>query len=84
MMQTKYVASLSGSILFTHRRQVIALDPSLPWGYETKHAALHKAGDYENAVKAFETMLSKLSDQEICGQGLDIILNLVLILPLSA
>ena len=83
MMQTKYVASLSGSILFAHRRQVIVLDPSSPWGYVTKHTALHKAGDYENAVKAFETMLLKLSGQEICGQGFDIILSLLLILPLS-
>ena len=78
-MQTRYVASLSSYILFTHRRQVIALDPSSPWGYETKHAALHKAGDYEKAIKAFETMLSKLSDREICGEGFDIILNLLLI-----
>ena len=29
-------------------------------------------------------MLSKLSDREICGDGLYIIVNLVLILPLSA
>ena len=83
-MQTRYIVSLSRSMLFTHRRQVIALDPSSPWGYETKHAALHKAGDYENAIKAFETMLSRLSDREIYGEGLDVILNLLLILPLSA
>ena len=83
-MQTKYVVSPSGSILFTHCGQAIALDSSSPWGYETKHAALHKAGDYENAIKAFETMLSKLSDREVYGEGFDIILNLLLILPLSA
>ena len=83
-MQIRYVVSLSSSILFTHRCQVITLDPSSPWGYEMKHAALHEAGDYENAIKAFETMLSKLSDQEMCGEGFDIIVNLVLILPLSA
>ena len=84
MMQTKYVVFQSSSILFIHCRQAIALDSSSPWGYETKHAALHKAGDYKNAIKAFETMLSKLSDREICGDGLYIIVNLVLILPLSA
>ena len=82
-MQTKYAVSLSSSLLFTHCRQVIALDSSSPWGYETKHAALHKAGDYENAIKAFETMLLKLSNQKIC-ESFDIILPLVLILPLSA
>ena len=49
-----------------------------------KHAALHNAGDYENAIKAFETMLSRLSDGEICGEGFDIPLNFLLILPLSA
>ncbi|KAF8555912.1 hypothetical protein OG21DRAFT_784272 [Imleria badia] len=37
------------------------LDPSSPWGYERKHAALHKAGDHENVMNAFETMLSKMS-----------------------
>ena len=25
-----------------------------------KHAALHKAGDYDNAISAFEEMLSKM------------------------
>jgi len=40
---------------------VITLDPSSPWGYEVKHAALHKAGDYDNAVDAFEVMLSKIA-----------------------
>ncbi|KAF8549281.1 TPR-like protein [Imleria badia] len=41
--------------------KVIMLDPLSPWGYERKHAALHKAGDYENAIHAFEAMLSKMS-----------------------
>jgi tetratricopeptide (TPR) repeat protein len=50
------------SILFTHYRQAITLDPSSPWGYEMKHAALHKAGDYDNAVDAFEVMLSKIAE----------------------
>ena len=43
-----------------HHNQAIALDPSSPGGYEMKHAALHKAGDFDNAVDAFETMLSKI------------------------
>ncbi|KAF8417750.1 hypothetical protein L210DRAFT_3580341, partial [Boletus edulis BED1] len=42
--------------------EVIALDPSSPWGYEIKHAALHKGGDYDNATVAFETMLTKLAE----------------------
>ena len=37
------------------------LDPSSPWAYEMKHAALHKAGDYDDAVGAFEAMLSKIA-----------------------
>ena len=48
------------SILLIHHRQVTKLDPSSPWGYELKHAALHKAGDYDNAIRAFEAMLSKI------------------------
>ncbi|KAF8547486.1 hypothetical protein OG21DRAFT_1450227 [Imleria badia] len=40
--------------------QAITLDPSSPWGYEVKHAALHKARDYDNAVDAFKVMLSKI------------------------
>ncbi|KAG8214862.1 hypothetical protein J3R82DRAFT_10029 [Butyriboletus roseoflavus] len=41
--------------------KAIMLDPSSPWGYERKHAALHEAGDYDNAIDAFEAMLSKMS-----------------------
>ncbi|KAF8548773.1 hypothetical protein OG21DRAFT_1489089 [Imleria badia] len=41
--------------------QLIILDPFAPWGYEMKHAALHKAGDYDNAVGVLEAMLSKLA-----------------------
>ncbi|KAF8556431.1 TPR-like protein [Imleria badia] len=41
--------------------QVITLDPSSPSGYEVKHAASHKAGDYDTAVDAFEVMLSKIA-----------------------
>ena len=39
---------------------MIELDPSSPWGYERKHAALHKAGDYDSAISAFQEMLSKM------------------------
>jgi hypothetical protein len=44
----------------THHHQAIALNPLSPWGYEMKHAALHKAGDFDNAVDVLETMLSKI------------------------
>ncbi|KAF8547412.1 hypothetical protein OG21DRAFT_1571975, partial [Imleria badia] len=40
--------------------KVIALDPSSPWGYERKHAALHRAGRYNDAIDTFETMLLKI------------------------
>ncbi|KAF8139679.1 hypothetical protein EV363DRAFT_1310308 [Boletus edulis] len=48
--------------------EVIRLDPSSPWGYERKHAALHRAGRYDDAIAMFETMLvriSQSSDQKI-------------------
>jgi len=61
-MQTRYIIFLSRrSTLSIHYPQAIMLDPSSPWGYKLKHAALHKAGDYDNAVEAFETMLSKIA-----------------------
>lgn len=43
-------------------RQVIALDPSSPLGYETKRVVLHKAGDYDSAVNTLEEMLSKVME----------------------
>ncbi|KAF8551264.1 TPR-like protein [Imleria badia] len=42
-------------------KQAIALDPSSPRGYELKHAALHQAGRYDDAIQVFETMLSKMA-----------------------
>ena len=42
--------------------QAISSDPSSPWGYEIKHAALHGAGRYDDAVQAFEAMLSKMGE----------------------
>ena len=62
------------------RHQAIELDPLSPWGYERKHAALHEAGDYENAINAFEAMLSNMSqssDLEIRGEGFDTVLKFV-------
>ena len=59
---------------------MIELDPLSPWGYEGKHAALHNAGDYENAINAFEMMLLNMlqsSDLEIRGGGVDIILKFI-------
>ena len=56
------------------------LDPSSPWGYERKHAALHKAGRYDDAISAFETMLSKISqspDPGIRGEFIDIVPRII-------
>ena len=81
MTQTRCVLlSHAGWFLLRDHHQVIELDPLSPWGYERKHAALHNAGDYENAINAFEAMLSKVSqssDLEIRGEGVDIMLRLI-------
>jgi hypothetical protein len=56
---------------------VITRDPSSPWGYERKHAALHGAGRFDDAIGTFETMLSKIlqsPDPEIRGEGINVIL----------
>lgn len=56
------------------------LNPLSPWGYKRKCAALHKTGDYENAIISFELMLSKMSqspDPDIRGEGDDIVLMLI-------
>ncbi|KAF8556447.1 hypothetical protein OG21DRAFT_1459308 [Imleria badia] len=42
--------------------EVIIHDPSSPFGYERKHAALRGAGCYDDAIHAFETMLLKMSE----------------------
>ncbi|KAF8128175.1 hypothetical protein EV363DRAFT_1170862 [Boletus edulis] len=42
--------------------EVIGLDPSSPWGYEIKRAALHKGGDYDDAIDALEMMLTKMAE----------------------
>ena len=55
---------------------MIELDSSSPWGYERKHAALHSAGRYEDAIRTFEMMLSKISgssDPEIRGEFIDVV-----------
>ena len=78
-MQTRYITFTSWwSILLTHRHEAITLNPSSPWGYEMKHAALQNAGDYNNASNAFTTMLSKMKqspDPEIRSKSIDIILS---------
>ena len=56
----------------TYHHQVIALDPFSPWGYEMKHAASRKAGDFGNAVDALETMLSTIAqspDPHVCRES---------------
>ena len=67
---------MEGLVLLTHHRQVITLDPLSPWGYERKHAALHRAGRYDDAIATFETMLLKIPqspDPQIRGEYIDII-----------
>ena len=52
--------------------QAIAVDPSSPWGYQTKRTALHGAGHYGDAIQAYETMLSKMAespDPQIRGKS---------------
>ena len=76
-MQTEYIIFASWRpILLTYHHQIITLDPLSPRGYEMKHAALHKAGDFDNAVGALEAMFFKMSqspDPEIRGVSIDII-----------
>ncbi|KAF8550490.1 hypothetical protein OG21DRAFT_1513946 [Imleria badia] len=55
-----YLATGSWKHVLDDANQAITLDPSSPWGYEMKHAALHEAGEYDSAVDAFEVMLSKI------------------------
>ena len=58
---------------------MIALDPFSPWGYEKKHAALHRAGRYGDAIDTFETMLLNISKSpvpEIRGKCISIVLRL--------
>ena len=62
--------------MLTYYLQMITFDPFSPWGYEMKHAALHRAGDFDDAVDALETMLLKISqspDPEIRGECINII-----------
>ena len=57
--------------MLTHHHQAITLDLlESPWGYEMKHATLHKARDFGDVVDAHETMLLKIvqsPDLDICG-----------------
>jgi len=62
-MQTRYIVfhSQKSILLIHHHHQVIALDPTSPWGHEIKHTALHKAGEYDSAIDTLEEMLSKIA-----------------------
>jgi hypothetical protein len=63
------------------------LDPSSPWGYERKHAALHGAERYHDAIGTFEMMLLKISqsaDPDVRGECIDITGVYLLILSLRA
>ncbi|KAF8132461.1 hypothetical protein EV363DRAFT_1295913 [Boletus edulis] len=71
-----YLAKGSWKDALNDADEVINLDPSSPWGYERRHAALHKGRNYDDAIAAFETMLSKMahsSDPEIRRHHLDYI-----------
>ncbi|KAF8127572.1 hypothetical protein EV363DRAFT_1343658 [Boletus edulis] len=57
-----YLATGSCKQALDDANEVIRLDPSSPWGYEIKHAALHKAGEYDDAIDALEVMLSKMAE----------------------
>ncbi|KAF8547863.1 hypothetical protein OG21DRAFT_1449832 [Imleria badia] len=56
-----FVASGLWEDALNDANKVIALDPSSPWGFERKHAALHMEGRYDEAIGTFETMLLKIS-----------------------
>jgi tetratricopeptide (TPR) repeat protein len=43
-------------------RKAIILDPACPWGYERKHAALHGAQRFDEAVDVFVSMLSAIEN----------------------
>ena len=47
-------------VLLIVQSQVIELNPSSYRGYELKHAALHGAQCYDEAVEAFKIMISKM------------------------
>ena len=56
--------------------QLIKLDSSSPSSYERKYTALLRLGHHDDAIVAFGTMLSKMSessDPEIRGEGNHII-----------
>ena len=80
MMQMRCVPfSYSGLISSMQDYQVIALSPWSPWGYERKHAALHGAGRYDDAINTFEVMLLRISQSpnpDIRGGYIDIMLSL--------
>ncbi|KAG1793297.1 uncharacterized protein HD556DRAFT_1443722 [Suillus plorans] len=56
----------SGKILwndaFLDAEKVIELDPSSYFGYQLKHAVLHDAHRYDEAIEAFKIMISKLEN----------------------
>ncbi|KAF8557067.1 TPR-like protein [Imleria badia] len=56
-----YIAKGSWEDALEDANKIITLDPSSPYGYEWKHAALHGARRYDDAICTFETMLLKLS-----------------------
>ncbi|KAF8135599.1 hypothetical protein EV363DRAFT_1321005 [Boletus edulis] len=67
-----WLATRSWKEALDDANQVVTLDLSSPWGYKMKHVVLHEIGDYDNAIEAFETMLSKMknsSDPDVQQEG---------------
>ncbi|KAF8423188.1 hypothetical protein L210DRAFT_985169 [Boletus edulis BED1] len=56
-----FLATESWKEALDDAKQVISLDSSSPWGYEVKRAASYKTGKYDDAVHAFEAMLSRMA-----------------------
>ncbi|KAF8120651.1 hypothetical protein EV363DRAFT_1458945 [Boletus edulis] len=56
-----FLATESWKEALDDAKQVISLDSSSPWGYEVNRATSYKAGKYDDAVHAFEAMLSRMA-----------------------
>lgn len=58
-MQTRYCFFALPYLTILHfATQAINADPQSPWGYESKHAALHGLQSYPEAVEAYTRMHS--------------------------
>lgn len=67
MTPIRYASYLDVPNRIANNSQVIKLHPSSYRGYEMRHAALHGASRFAEAVEAFDTMLSKLEGSPDIG-----------------